>query len=196
MRNKKGVSAVVATLIILAIVLMGIGIVMYVIMPLFEGTSENIDYSAKCLSTGVTILSADYNEGVGILDVTLKRRAGISRDEFGGVILKATDGEKTSEEDISGNIAALESKNRIVVGFLDPNTGFTPTKVDANVYFVQEDGEKYICTQTTTKAIGDLNDCEAQGNECVAAATASTCTRQTSLDGTCESDQVCCEPTV
>ena len=150
MKNKKGVSTVVATLIILAIVLVGIGIVMYVIMPLFEGTSENIDYSAKCLSTGVTILSADYNRGSNIAEVSLKRRAGISSDEFDGVMLKFDDGVETEEVDVSGNIAALETKTKSSILSLS-----NLTKVDANVYFIQEGGDKYICTQTTTKAIGD-----------------------------------------
>ena len=51
-----------------------------------------------------------------------------------------------------------------------------------------ECGTNQVCCKPKT--------CANTGNECVAAATASTCTRQTSLDGTCESDQVCCEPTV
>ena len=51
-----------------------------------------------------------------------------------------------------------------------------------------ECGTNQVCCKPKT--------CANTGNECVAAATASTCTRQTSLDGTCESDLVCCEPTV
>jgi len=188
--NKKGVSTIVATIIILAIALVGIGIVMYVIIPLFEGTTENVDYTAKCLNTGVTILSATYNPDNSIVKVSLKRKAGIGNDAFDGVKLALTDASgETQSEKWKGNIEVLETKTKDIITLNE-----VITKVEASVYFVDDDGEEHVCLQISEKIITE-NTCVGAGHECVA--DKATCnskqgTVKTEFSG-CTSTQVCCQ---
>ena len=48
-RDKRGMSLIVTTLIIVVLVLVSIGIVWVVVRSIIEGGTEQIDYNTKCL---------------------------------------------------------------------------------------------------------------------------------------------------
>ena len=142
--SKKGVSGIVATLIILVITLVGIGIVMYVVVPLFEGTSENVDYGAKCLEVNLKPISLVCVTGTCTLK--LKRDTGTGNAELDGVL--AIFANSTGEKSIynsTGNIEILGTKDFTAT---TTGIGFTPTKVGISAYFLKEDGTKYTCSGT------------------------------------------------
>jgi len=57
-RNKKGVSDVIVTVIMIVIALVAIGIVYAVVQGIVKGQSSIADLSTKCLNVGVEITSA------------------------------------------------------------------------------------------------------------------------------------------
>ena len=155
--NKKGVSNVVTVLIIVALSIVAIGIVWKVILPMFTAGTENINYGAKCLEvnlkpTSLNCVDVD-SDGNYECTVGLERDAGTGEAEFNGVIVVFSD--TTNEKTVpkaTGNIGVLETKTFSTVA-ADEIT-FAPTKVQIAVYFLRQDGTKYICSGTNkyTKA--------------------------------------------
>ena len=149
--NQKGVSAVIATIIILAITLVGIGIIMYVIIPMFNENAEDVEFSNNCLQVSIEIVKAEQNSDETEVEVTLKRATGLGDESFDGVKINAlnNDGEIIGTEEFSGNIGISEGNKIITVSL----TGENPESVEAFVYFLKESGEEYICSQSDTETI-------------------------------------------
>jgi hypothetical protein len=138
--NKKGLSTIVATLLIILLTLVAVGIIWVVVRQLVVNTTDDVEFKAKCLdaevsATKVTNASTDYF-------VTLTRKAG--KEAIGGVTLVFTNAAETSNvvRDVPGNIAALgtiTTSALSVVGL--PN----PDKVSVVVFFLDDSGNKKLC---------------------------------------------------
>lgn len=153
MKNKKGVSTIVAVLILIVLVLVAIGIVWAVISNLIDKSVETIDVSGKCISISVRPTSVDCSTPSACL-VTLER-SGTGSDEIGGVKLvfsNTTAGVSSSVLDSgTGNIERLVPETITVNSGL--GTPSTPNKLEATVYLIDESGDERLCTQTTTHTI-------------------------------------------
>jgi len=91
MINKKGLSAVVTTLIIMLLVLVAVGIVWVVIRSVIEGGGGQVEAKAKCIGVDLQIVSAaDCNSGATSCNVTVERNPG--GGDIAGVKLIVTDG--------------------------------------------------------------------------------------------------------
>ncbi len=138
--NKKGLSTVLTTLIIILLVLVAIGIVWVVIRGVLETGTGDIGTSVKCLDVDVKATKVECT--VGLCNTTVERSAG--GEDISGInlIFSEEDGEANFVRDVIGNIAPLESKTELNV-----DTGLTtPNKVEVAVYFTDESGEKQICS--------------------------------------------------
>ncbi len=151
MNDKKGLSTVVTTLIIILLVLVAIGLIWVVIRTAIEGGADEIDLGTKCLSVDVRATSVGcWDSGSGFLcNVSLSKKRG--SEEIGGVkvIFHNTTAEETSQtldsEDYQVtniNLLATEKMNGVVTGLTTQ-----PDEVDVFVYFVDSKGEKFICSQ-------------------------------------------------
>lgn len=140
MKNKRGLSTIVATLIIILLVLVAVGIIWVVVRNLVQQGTEQIDISSKCFDT--EIRAVKVTNVSNLYTVTVSR--GASNQEIGGIKLIFVDsnGESNFVQDVPGDIGALATinVNVTVTGLADPN------KVQTVVYFLDEQGEERLCT--------------------------------------------------
>jgi len=81
MKNTKGLSGVITTLIIILLVIAAIGIIWAVVQPFIKGSGEKFDINTKCLNVGVE--PTKLNCAGGACNVTVKRSEG--EEEIAGV---------------------------------------------------------------------------------------------------------------
>jgi len=145
LKNKRGLSGIVMTIILIALVLIAAAIVWAVVANMLETKGEAIDVQSKCLGIIIepTVLGTATT---GYANVTLERSSASTSEEIGGVGITLLNADETTTEDTSftGNVAAST--------IIDvPTTGLTtiPTKVQVRIYFENDAGEKVFCSQIT-----------------------------------------------
>jgi hypothetical protein len=142
MLDKRGMSAVVTTVIMIGLVIVAVGIVWAVVMGIIEGETEELDYSQMCVGVNLEIENIDCS-AAGTCAVTIKRSLGSKTDAINGVgITLATDDASDEEEVVPGNIAV--SKVATLTSDLDA------TKADMRIYVNKTDGTPYWCTQVSS----------------------------------------------
>ncbi|MBU0958814.1 MAG: hypothetical protein KKB31_02595 [Nanoarchaeota archaeon] len=144
-KNKKGLSTVVTTLIIILLVLVAIGIIWVVIRGVIEEGTSGIDYSVKCVDTDVRVTAATCNVAGDVCSLTFLRQAG--SDDIGGVMavfVNNTGASTATALNIDENIPLLTTK---VQTPLDSGI-LSPTEVRVNAYFDDTSGQPYICSLT------------------------------------------------
>jgi hypothetical protein len=144
MKNKKGLSTIVATLIIILLVLVAVGIIWVVVRNVLEGGAGQITSGYECTNAVVkpTKVTCDVGTGGigndGRCDVTVTRSAG--GEEFAGIKIILTNAEENHIEDVENNMNELETKTESITSGLD-----NVTRVDVAVYFEDESGNEIIC---------------------------------------------------
>jgi hypothetical protein len=142
MKNKKGLSMIITTLIIILLVLVAVGIIWVVVRNIVEKGTEQINYNTKCIDVDVRA-NAVVNTSMTDYSVTLTRTA--SGEDIAGVklIFFNAAAETSTVIDVSGNIAPLATITRSVAGgIVDAN------KVEVTSYFTDASGDEQICSQT------------------------------------------------
>jgi hypothetical protein len=144
-KSKKGVSAIIVTIILVVLVLVALGVVWAVINNLIGEGTEDIEISAKCLNTNVEAIAVDCTNPAAC-EVTLKR-TGTNTDELTGVkMVFKNDTDSSGVISEPGNIEILDDK--IITGV---NSELTiPNKVEITVYFSDESGNDKYCSETTS----------------------------------------------
>jgi len=145
--NKKGLSTIVTTLILILLVLVAVGVIWIVVKNIIDTGSEDVDVGAKCLSVDVKATAVACTGTT--CAVTLSRKAG--GDDIGGVKLvfgNASSGTaSTTPTDISGNIAPLITVTQTGVdtaGVADSDF------VGVTVYFADSSGNEKLCSTTNS----------------------------------------------
>ena len=142
MKNKKGLSMVITTLIIILLVLVAIGIIWVVVKNVIDKGVEQIDYNTKCFDVDISA-SAVVNTSETNYSVTLTRTG--TGDEIAGVKLvffNATD-DTSSVIDVSGNITPLATVTKNVEGEI-----INANKVEVTAYFKDTSGNEKYCSPT------------------------------------------------
>jgi hypothetical protein len=143
--DKRGLSTVVTTLIIILLVLVAIGIIWVVVNNVITEGSEEVDYSVKCLEVDVKATSV-ANCGMASCDLTLKRGAG--GEDIAGVKVVFSNSTSGSSDviDYAGNIDELQTITPTIT-----ITGLTnnPDKVEVTPYFTDSSGVERYCTTAT-----------------------------------------------
>ncbi len=153
--DKKGLSTIVVTLIIVLLSLVAVGIVWAVIRNLVAGGGANIEIGSKCLGVEVTASKVNCSNGAAnkVCDVTFARE-GTGSDEIGGVKLVF----KNSTTDVHSSLITVTGNIEPLVGLKQTGIDTTVTNadgvdsVDVTVFFDDESGNEQLCSQTTTKA--------------------------------------------
>jgi hypothetical protein len=152
MKNTKGLSDVITTLIIILLVIAAIGIIWAVVNPFIKGAGEDFDISTKCMATSIDIVSATCNNDLTNCNVTLKRSDG--DDEIAGVklIFYNEAGTQNSIQDKPGNIARLATStitglNLTVDGLSDAS------KLSIAPYFTDGSGNEQLCDETGSQNV-------------------------------------------
>ncbi len=146
MRNKKAMSEIVITVIMVVLALVAVAVIWQIINNLIGEKGTQISVTQKCLDVKLNIQSVSACTAESCI-VTIRRAAG--GDEFDGVkvVLKSpTDASKVI--DVPGNIEELgtETLTAAVVGgddFIASDSNF----VEATVYFIDDSGKPQNCPQ-------------------------------------------------
>ena len=153
--NKKGVSELITTLILVGVVLVGIGLVWFVIKPIIESGTKTIDYNARCIEIDVKPTGLVCTLGTPYTcDVDLERKTGTGDSKFDGVALVFSDTSDTSgltqTDPIYKPITLAILGSDTIVDITATDLIFNPDKVEVAVYFNKEAGGKYVCSGTNS----------------------------------------------
>jgi hypothetical protein len=144
--NKKGLSTIVATLLIILLTLVAVGIIWVVVRNVIQGGSDQIEIDSMCIQANVVatgVINASVNATGTTYNVSLSRQGG---DEvIGGVKLVFTDAAETSSAiwTRAGDIEALGSVTE--QAFVSAAKVANPNKVSVVVYFLDSSGNEQFC---------------------------------------------------
>lgn len=147
-KNHKGISSIIATLILLLLTIVLVGIVWAVVSGIVKTSSEGATSGAQCFNSAIDVTLASCTiSGVGNCNVTFQRTLGT--DTIGGVRLVFTNATSSSYyTDINGSLQTLVPLKTTV------NTGIANiTKIDAAVYYTNTAGTPNVCTPVSFTAI-------------------------------------------
>jgi hypothetical protein len=150
--NKKGLSAIVITLIIVGLSLVAVGIVWGVVSNLIQGGTSNVEASIKCVNVMIGIDRASCVNGATnkICNVTVSR-SGTEQEALGGVKIRFADtvsetyGSLISLEE---NIVQLEGRTFTSLDSGVPNANEV-NLVEVTPYFLDDAGKEQLCTQVS-----------------------------------------------
>lgn len=149
MFNKRGLSAIITTLLVVLLVLVAIGIVWGVIRNILQKGAEDVASSTSCLNLDVRATSVNCNNPEScIVKLT---RSGAESSLLGGVKLVFYSSTENSgvidKEDVpalGGNVESLVGKTVTVDSTLD-----NPIKLEVTAYFLDDSGKEQLCTTTS-----------------------------------------------
>ncbi|MEK6904296.1 MAG: hypothetical protein AABW87_01760 [Nanoarchaeota archaeon] len=150
-QNKKGLSDIVTTLIIIVLSLVAIGIIWVVVRNLVESGAEQIDVSQKCLSVELSAVRVNESSS-GVYDVTLKRGS----DSQGDIGVKVNIFQGTTLNSGVLNFGAVGDLDAIGTTTKTVNTNAdtaTPViggdKIEFTAFFLDDaSGNEQLCSQT------------------------------------------------
>jgi len=141
--HKRGLSAVVTTLIIILLVLVAIGIVWVIVRNIILGGAEGIELSTKCLNTNVKTTVVDCSDPAAC-KVTFER-TGSNNDAIAGVkLVFFNETGNSGVIDELGNIEILAGKTITINSTLS-----VPNKLEVTAYFEDTFGSEKPCSTTS-----------------------------------------------
>jgi len=164
--NKKGLSTIVATLLIILLTLVAVGIIWVVIRGVVRDSTDQVDIDSKCLAASVeaTRVVLDTTPDPDEYLVTITRTGG--DDALGGVklVFTASDGSSNAviDWDLTGTgthapLPALGSRQiSIPVGGGENQipSDLNPTMVSVVVYFLDTSNNPQLCSTANAYTFG------------------------------------------
>ena len=149
--KKRGLSAIVTTLIIILLVLVAVSGIWVVVSNFLDAGGETIELSTKCLAVVLNVKSAECTDDAGTdwhCDVTYERKAG--GDDIAGVKIVLTNGE-TSHTNVTHhqNVAALDIRTAVGIDTEIPKGNDRPNSVQLAAYFEDASGNEQLCNPTS-----------------------------------------------
>lgn len=146
-KNKRGLSTIVVTVIMIALVLVAIGVVWGVLNNVIGKGAKGVELSAKCLNIDVSATSVSCSGGPLSCTAQLER-TGSGTDAIAGVKLVFKNSTQSASGVLTeaGNIEVLAGKTLSLspTGITDPN------KVEITVYFEDTAGNPQYCPQPSS----------------------------------------------
>ncbi len=149
MIDAKGLSEIVATLIITLLVLVTVGIVFVGVKAFIQGGSGQVSLNFECNSINLDVISVNEISR-GIYDVTIHRSAG-GDNNLSGIKVSIIDANGTGSGPMDfGKIMQLDQKTVT----LNTVTGKNVTEIDNGTsieytpFFTDSTGNEQICPQT------------------------------------------------
>jgi hypothetical protein len=153
-KNRKGLSTIVVTLIIVLLSMVAIGVVWVVVNGLIQSGTQGIEINAKCLNINLEVKQVNCADGTTnqVCNVTLSR-TGAETDDIGGVkivFIDRADGISSSSLiDSAGNIEPLIGRRILNLDTLVPNDN-TVSRIEVTPYFTDDSGNQQLCSQTAS----------------------------------------------
>ncbi len=158
-KSKKGLSAIVATLLIILLTLVAVGIIWIVIRNVVQDSTQQVDIDSMCLRASVEATSVKATDSV--YTVTFTRMGG--DEPIGGIKLvfsnqtgsenQVVDWELTGTGDNAPLVALASRTITLPVEFEagpaqigNLSGSFKPNKVSVVVYFLDSSGKKQLCS--------------------------------------------------
>ena len=140
-QNKKGMSAVIVTLLLVMLSIALVGIVYVVVNNVVGDSTSQVASSAKCLNSQIQIVAATYNMTDTNASVSIKRLAG--NDEIAGVRLIFYNDQGSSVTfDTANDITTLQTNSYSQINTTLANV----TKIEAAILFADDSGNNNPCT--------------------------------------------------
>jgi len=137
MKNKRGLSDIVATLIIILLVIVAAGIIWVVVRNVVQSGAEQVEFGQKCFQVNLQYVGVVDN-GDDTYNVTLRRLSG--GDEIAGVKVTLLSSTQSSSPEDFGAIGQLETDTvQIDAGFIGA------TKIEYTAYFEDSSGNEVYC---------------------------------------------------
>jgi hypothetical protein len=151
--DKRGLSTIIVTLIIILLSLVAVGIVWVVVKNIIVGGGAGVEVSSKCLNVEVDASNVNCSNGVAnkMCDITLTR-TGTGSDQIAGVKLvfrNSTSGVGSSLISIPGDIAQLVGKKQTGIDSNITNANGV-NSLDVSVFFKDSSGNEQLCSQINT----------------------------------------------
>jgi len=148
--KKRGLSAIVTTLIIILLVLVAVGGIWAVVSNFIDEGTETFSLSQKCLAVNLDINSAacDDDGNNWECDVTYERKVG--GEDIDGIRIVLSNGAKSFTKDVSGNLEefGINTENGINTEMV--KTEDEPNSVQLAVYFNDPSGTPQLCSPTSS----------------------------------------------
>lgn len=161
--SKKGLSDVVATLVVILLVLVAVGVVWAAVQGLIRGGAEQVELNSRC--NEVDFQSVGISEsGGGNYTVTLDRTS--SGETINGVKVAFfnSSGASSGVLEFGASLDPLERQIREVDTSLG-NLVLNANRFDMTPYFVDESGNEDLCSQTRSFSLGSLGTTPIGGGE-------------------------------
>ena len=149
--KKRGMSAVITTLIIILLVIVALGIIWIVIRNVIQGSVEQVELAQKCRTINLEAKKIEGNVAGNSYDITLTY--GGTGDEIAGVkitLFNTTDDTNSNLLDFTDNMKPLETKTMD----LDLESGkevIAANQIEMTAYFENEAGEDDLCPNSITQ---------------------------------------------
>ena len=136
MKNKRGLSDIVATLIIILLVIVAAGIIWVVVRNVVQSGAEQVEFGQKCFQVNLQAVGV-VNTSTTDYDVTLRRLAGGA--EITGIMVTLLSSTDSSTPFDFGPLAELATATRNVPGVL------VATKLEYTAFFEDSSGNPVYC---------------------------------------------------
>ncbi len=148
--SRKGLSAIITTLLVVMLVLVAVGIVWAVVSGVLIGGAEDIEIAAKCLHIDVRASAVNCGTEIPIMCNATFERTGTEYDEIAGVKLVFRDSVNVESSTLiseTGNIEHLVGKTTIPIA----SGVIAADSLEVTAYFEDASGNEKLCEgQTTT----------------------------------------------
>ncbi len=144
-RNKKGLSEIVTTMIIILLSIVAIGIIWVVVRNVINTGTQQVDISSKCLAVSLSAVSVNESPP-GIYAVTLKRDAGGS--VLGGIKISVFNSTGSSGVMDFGTLAELQTKT-VSMNTSNATQVVGGHKIEYTPFFLDASGNTQLCGQAT-----------------------------------------------
>ncbi len=138
--NKRGLSIVISTLIIILLVLVAIGIIWVVVQGIVESGGSQVEAKAKCMGVDIKINSVGLcPANSASCNVIVER--GVGGGDIDGVRVMVTDGAIT----LTGDGAALDVFGTATISATGSALGGDATTAKVAAFVYDSNGEEVVC---------------------------------------------------
>ena len=150
-KNKRGVSEVISTILIILVVLAAVVIVWQVVSRMIKGTGEDVEKKLKCVDVSLEILSVECMKGAPNILVTLKR--GADPVGLGTLMVSATDSAGDSVNIPADNPITIDvlGVRRVTLSATGKSAGDTTT-VSTGITLDKGTENEVTCEGTSTES--------------------------------------------
>jgi len=158
MKNKKGLSTIVTTLIIILLVLVAIGIIWSVVKGLLDDSKDDISNSQQCLDIEVTVSKLSPANATSETNLTLKRTSTGMSDGVGTKVVFYSANGNTGVEYFGGAASPtlLEPFETITESFdlsAESIADEAITSIELIPFFYDDNGAEVLCQTQTVEEI-------------------------------------------